>query len=127
MADSTTATVVRTRSTVCSREMTRARSRGAAPNTSAVRAGVDSGAVNQSMNAEMPAWATRETHERSSAPSSRNHGRVSSMRLVAAVVSSPRGPPEQGGLQRRGGGSGGSSRRRSGRYPTVMPMRRPTT
>ena len=89
MADSTTPTVVRTRSTVCSSEMTRASSRGAAPNTSAVSAGAAPGVVYQSMKAVMPACATSETHERSSAPSSRNHGRVSSMRFVAAVVSSP--------------------------------------
>ena len=89
MADSTTPTVVRTRSTACSSEMTRASSRGAAPNTSAVRAGAGPGVVYQSMKAVMPAWATRDTHERSSGPSSRNQGRVSSMRFVAAVVSSP--------------------------------------
>ncbi len=89
MADSTTPTVVRTRSTVCSREMTRASSRGAAPNTSAVSAGAAPGVVYQSMKAVMPACATSDTHERSSGPSSRNQGRVSSMRFVAAVVSSP--------------------------------------
>ena len=71
-------------------------------------AGVGSGDVNQSMKAVMPARATSETHERSSGPSSRNQGRVSSIRLVAAVVSSPVARVSRAISGRaRGGGTGG--------------------
>ena len=45
--------------------------------------------ANQSTKPRTPAWTITPTHERSSALSSRNHGRSASMRAVADVLSAP--------------------------------------
>src|SRR5262249_55980546 len=57
--------------------------------TSDVIAGPAPGARNQDTKAAMPAWATRPTHERSSAVIARYQGRRSSIRAIAAVASAP--------------------------------------
>ena len=81
-----------TRSTVCCRVITPARARGAAPKTEVATAGppvVSPPVSNQSTKPRMPAWRIIPTQDRSSALSSRNHGRSSAIRAVAAVLSPP--------------------------------------
>ena len=83
----------RTRSTVCWRLITPARARGAAPKTdeaSRCRPGRASPVSRyQSTKPRMPACTISPTQDRSSALSSRNHGRSVSIRAVAAVLSAP--------------------------------------
>ncbi len=76
-------------STVCCKVTALASSRGAVPKTSAVIARAGVGSRNHSMNAAMPAWATRLTQERSSGGIARYQGRVASIRWLAAAASCP--------------------------------------
>jgi hypothetical protein len=88
---STTSIESLTRSTVCWRVMTPARARGAAPKTEVATAGppLSPPFSNQSTKPRTPACRIIPTQERSSALSSRNHGRSSAIRVVAAVLSPP--------------------------------------
>ena len=69
--------------------MDRVSSGGAAAKMSPTPCGGLLGSANQVTNAVMPAWATRPTHERSSAGSARYQSRSSSSRRIAAADSSP--------------------------------------
>ncbi len=82
---STMSTTVRTISRVAPRLTERTSSRGAVPKTSGGTCSSASGSRNQATNAPMPAWATRPTHERSSALMARYQGSRSSIRATAAV------------------------------------------
>src|SRR6056297_1547800 len=97
--------VVRTKATVCSREITRANSRGAEPKMSAVSRGASCGSATHSKNAEMPAWATSPTQARSSADSCRYQGYADSIRIVASVASSPLAAVSRWAKRRFGAGS----------------------
>jgi len=69
--------------------MERVRSGGAAAKISPTPCGGWDGSANQPMNAEMPACATRPTHERSSAGSARYQSRSSSSRRIAEAARRP--------------------------------------
>lgn len=89
IAASMTSIVVRTISTVWRRVMARVSSRGAVPKTSVEIACGVSGCRNHSVNAAMPACATRPIQDRFSGGIARYHGRVSSMRAIALAASRP--------------------------------------
>ncbi|CAD5944627.1 exported protein of unknown function [Streptomyces sp. KY75] len=84
-----TSIVVRTISTVCRSVIARVSSRGAVPNTSVEMACGVSGCRNHSVNAAIPAWATRPIQDRFSGGIARYHGSDSSMRAIAFAASRP--------------------------------------
>ncbi len=84
-----TSIVVRTISTVCRSVIARVSSRGAVPKTSVLIACGVSGCRNHSVNAAIPACATRPIQERFSGGIARYHGSVASMRAMAAAASLP--------------------------------------
>ena len=91
---STTSIESRTRSTVCWRLMTPARARGAAPKTDGGQGAAARGPVAVAGGTSRRSRGCRParscpTQERSSALSSRNHGRSVSMRAMAAVLRAP--------------------------------------
>ena len=86
--------VSRTRSTVCCRVITPGQRPGGGAEDRPRRSTVAPGTglpvwEYQSTKPWMPAWTITPTQERSSALSSRNHGRSDSIRAVAAVLSDP--------------------------------------
>lgn len=84
-----TSMVVRTISTVWRSVIARVSSRGAVPNTSVEMACGASGCRNHSVNAAMPACATRPIHDRFSGGIARYQDNVSSMRVIACAASAP--------------------------------------
>src|SRR5699024_4824527 len=84
--DSTTSTMIRTRCSVCCREIERVSSGGAARKISAALYAVCPSLSYHAMKFLIPDCTTSPIQERSSAGSARYHGRLSSSRFSAALV-----------------------------------------